>query len=92
MSKKTAIDLDAVRTFYDPHPGFAGAAIPIPKEVKKVADDLNGKKLSVREALEKLRAATNGELRVVTMDINFIILRIKTHDGATHGFRVICFK
>ena len=94
MSKKTAVNLDAVVTFYDPHPGlmFMGAAMPIPAQVKKVAHNLNGKKLSVRKALKKLRAVTKGKLSVVTLNINFIMLRIKTRDGATHGFRVICFK
>lgn len=92
MGKKTNCDLDALRTFYDPYSGFMGAAIPIPTQVKKIANDLNGKKLTVREALKKLRSVTNGKLRVIMMDINFIMLEIKTSDGATHGFRVICFR
>lgn len=92
MKRNKEVNLDEVKTFYGPHPGFAGAAIPIPEAVKKVADALNGKKLSVRKAIQKIRKVTNGNLRVVIMDISFIMLEIKTEDGARHGFRVICFK
>ena len=92
MSKKTCVNLEAIKTFYNPHPGFAGAAIPIPVQVKRVADKLNGKTLKLKEAIKKLQTATNGELGIVIMDINFIMLNIRTSDGANHGFRVICFK
>ena len=91
ISRETTIDLDAVRTFYDPHSGFMGA-MPIPAPLKKVADRLNGQKLSLREALWKIQAVTEGKLSIVTKDINYIVLELKTHRGLKHGFRVICFK
>lgn len=40
-----AIINETVVTLYDPHPGFAGAVIPIPPAVKRVADALNGQTL-----------------------------------------------
>ena len=92
MSLKKSVNLDEVKTFYDPHPGFAGAAIPIPPAVKKVADELNGKTLPLREAMNRIRRVTKGELKIVILDIGFIMLKIKARDGATHGFRVICFR
>lgn len=92
MSERAAIDLNAIKTFYDPHPGFAGAAIPIPSAVKNVADKLSGKTLPVRMALSRLKKVTKGELKIVIMDISFIMLKIKTGDNIAHGFRVICFR
>lgn len=87
------MNLNQEVTFYNPHPGFAGAAIPIPIMVKRVADELNGQKLLLKRALEKLKKVTKGKLRVVAMDINFILLEIKRGKNAPqHGFRVICFK
>ena len=38
-------DSDQLKTFYDPHPVFAGAAKPIPIAVKRVADELAGEKM-----------------------------------------------
>lgn len=39
---------------YDPHPGFAGAALPLPSAMKNAADRLNGKKMSLDEAVKEL--------------------------------------
>lgn len=77
-------------TFFDPHPGFAGAAFPIPAEVKRVADELNGKRMSLRKAVKKIQAVTIGEVEVVSKD-KYIGLTIT--DGSTaHFFRVIRYK
>ena len=93
MTRKVGVDLDTPQTFYNPHPGFLGAAIPIPPAVKRVAHKLNGQTLSLREALKRLRAVTKGELSVVIVDINFIMLVLKTgRNIIRHSFRVICFK
>ncbi len=53
--------LDDVVRFLNPHPGFAGASIPIPDSVKKVADVLNRKTLTIKKAAEMIeKADTNG--------------------------------
>lgn len=57
-------DLDAVVTFYAPHPGFMGAATPLPSAVKKVVDELDDKSMSLREAVGKIQAVTKGKVRV----------------------------
>ena len=92
MSKKMAFDMNTLRIFYDPHPGFAGALVPMPDPVKKVANELDGQKLSLRVALKKLKAVTNGTLSLVAMDNNFIMLKIKGNRGTIHYFRVISFR
>ena len=37
--------------FYDPHPGFAGAAIRFPQPLKEIADSLNGVEGTVENAI-----------------------------------------
>ncbi len=55
-------DLNELKIFYDPHPGLAGALCPIPFQVKKVAEGLNGKIMTLGEALAKIRAVTKGKV------------------------------
>ena len=94
MAKKIEVDLDKVVEFYDPHPGFAGAAIRIPEPVRKAADEISGKRMPLREALELLRKATDEELEVIEK-YNYIMLKIKGWGdwrGALHTFNVIRFR
>ena len=86
------LDLDSPRTFYNPHPGFAGAAIPIPVAIRRIAEDLDGQTLSLRKAIHRLEKAEIGEISVVA-ELNFIKLLL---DGdkkyRCHIFRVICYR
>lgn len=92
MNATVDVDLDEVRSFYDPHPGFAGAAIPIPGPIKTVADALDGRKMSLREALARLREVGVGDVQVVAQ-YSYIGLRIGgTGRHAEHFFRVIRFR
>ncbi len=91
MSKcDSSIDLDELKTFYDPHPGLRGAVLPIPLEVKKVAGRLNGKTLSLREALSKIREVTTGKVEVVG-GCDYISLDITT-DHLRNFYCVIRYK
>jgi hypothetical protein len=78
-------------TFHDPHPGFLGAAVPLPAAVKKVADDLDGKTMPLDEAIALIKAAApDGEV-IVRADA--VLLKMKG-DGvrhAEHMWRVIKF-
>jgi len=76
------------KTFFDPHPGFAGAIIPIPAAVKKVADGLNGKTMLLQKAVDMIQAVTNGT--VSSLD-KWIKLELN-ENGRRHIFRIICFK
>ena len=82
-------NLDEVKTFFDPHPGFAGAIIPIPAPVKQKADELDGKTMSLRDAVNSLQNVTCGKVSV--MDC-WIALKLCEPNGLTHMFRVIRFK
>ena len=90
MEKDEGPDLDEKKTFYDPHPGFAGAAIPIPGPVKAAADALDGKSMTLREALAKIRATTNGSVEVVSK-YGYIGLRLGG-GHAEHFIRVIKYR
>lgn len=86
------INLDAVKTFFDPHPGFAGALEPISPAVKKVADELNGTTTSLNDAVAKIKAVTTGNVEICK---DFILLETKgktQYGNAVHTFRVIRFK
>jgi len=84
------LDLDETREFYDPHPGLAGAMIPLPKDVKKVADGMDGQLLSLREAIRKIQQVTKGSIELPE-GYDFIGLRIGG-EGLTHSWRVICYR
>lgn len=83
-------DLNRVVTFYDPHPGFLGAASPLPGAVKKVVDELDGKTMSLREAVTKFQAVTGGK---ITVERDCLFLRLGSDANyAAHVFRLIRYK
>jgi hypothetical protein len=89
-------NFDAVKTFFDPHSGFAETTIPIPSAVKKVAYELDGKQMVLREAVAKIRAVTR-VMGVVLVKNNedgsgWITIQFRAPHGINRGFRVIRFK
>lgn len=98
MSDKV-IDLNAVKTFFDPNPAkrFCGAEVPIPAAVKKVADELNGKTMSLADAVAKIQSATQGKGEVVILEDCIALYSIPRNSPlalkyALHIWRVIRFK
>lgn len=84
--------MDAVKTFFDPHPGLAGAFFPIPGAVKKVADELNNTSASLRDAIKKIEAVTTGKVDIYK-DCITLETKCATPFGlATNYFLVIRFK
>ena len=92
MSEQESVDMDSLRTFFNPHPGFAGAAIPIPGPMKTAAENLDGQEMSLKDAVERLKAVGIGRIEVVPK-YDYISLWL---DGsgrhASHMFRVICYR
>lgn len=84
--------------FYDPHPGFLGAAVPCPEEVRRAAEALADKVLSVDKALARLRAATRlpGKAEISAQDVSptegWIRLLWETPSGMIHIFRLIRYE
>ena len=67
--------MSSIKKFYSPHPGHAGAAIPIPAKVKAVADELDGQEMTIEEAITKIETVTDGEVNDVA-NYNYISLKI----------------
>ena len=85
------LNLDVLRFFFDPHPGFAGAAIPIPAEVKKIANMMNATKTSLRKAKDRIQAVTEGRVFIRNGWIG-LELNDPAIDSRRHFFRVIRFR
>ena len=83
------INPDAIRTFYDPHPGFLGALISIPSAVLQVARRLEGQQIPLGQAVAKIRTVTTGKVEVQD---GWISLKINEAGGTIHMFRVIRFR
>ncbi|MBI2672241.1 hypothetical protein HYX16_04875 [Candidatus Woesearchaeota archaeon] len=82
---------------YDPHPGFAGAAVHLPEHLKKLADSLDGKITSLEEAfrtIEKVAAdvlPNNGKVEIVEK-YNYIAFSFSDYTRATHFFKLISYE
>ncbi len=94
---RMSITNDLLVTFYNPHPGFAGAVIPIPTAVKRVADALDGQTLALGDAVARIQAVTRGRVEIVASH-GYIRLWIPA-DSSPYGqrwlghcFRVISFR
>ena len=90
---------DTLVTFYNPHPGFAGAAIPVPTAVKRVADALNGQTLPLGDTIARIQAVTSGRVEAVTyLTHQWIRLWLPASTSPPgrqwigHSFRVISFR
>src|SRR5512135_309702 len=90
MSGTDTAKADRQVTFFDPHPGHGGAAVPMPAIVKRVADALDGQTLPLSAAVACLQAVAPG--RVAAHDEHgWISLRIG--DAApSHLWRVIRYR
>lgn len=93
------INLGAVKTFFDPNPGlkFCGAAASMPAVVKKAADELDGKTMSLSEAVAKIQAATKGAGEIKVLDDCIMLFSQSTADAASlkvplHCWRVIRYR
>lgn len=63
--KEENIDLDEVRKFYKPYLKATNATFSnLPEPVQKVANELDGQKIPLSEAVAKIEAVTEGEVKV----------------------------
>jgi len=79
---------------YDPHPGFGGAVVPLPKIMKDLADGLNGKVMSLETVLDEisLTAKKSGGYTRLVEEHEFIAFGYKEQSGREHFFRLIRYK
>jgi len=62
--EEVVMNLDKPREFYDPHFDFSGAALHIPSEVQRIANELSGNTLPLREAIARIQAVTGGLVEI----------------------------
>ena len=82
-------------TFYDPHPGYMGAIIPLPKPMKEIADMLNGQEMNLEEAVEAIESMAgqfNESVVKVVEESNWILFKFEDGIGRTHGYRLLRYK
>lgn len=83
--------------FFDPHPGVAGAAIPLPASMKRAVDALSGKEQELDEAMEELRKVSTTLSGTTDIEAHFrpegwISMRWQPPSGLIHIFRLIRFE
>ena len=91
-----------MKTFYDPHPGRAGAAIKLPDVVRLVAKGLDGKEMEVAEAVRILQDTANtlvsdgsfGDAQVADHGdyIGLMLTEGDEYAYPKHSFRLIRYK
>ncbi len=76
---------------YDPHPGVGGGIQPLPRNMKDLADRLNGKCMTVEEARDivgKEAEKYNGGKARVSEDHKMIVFEFR-ENSLRHGYRLL---
>lgn len=76
--------------FYDPHPGLAGCPEPLPQAAKLVADWIDGKRLTAKEAVRVLSETIRDSQFTVEFKRDCLMLSWTPVDGGypQHCWRV----
>lgn len=92
-------DLDEVVRFYDPCPKKKTGVKSLPTGVKEVLRGINGKRASLREALEKIKESVKHfpcfSIALVSKkqeNGGFVFLQIKDSMERVHSYKLIKFK
>lgn len=80
---------------YDPHPGFVGPAVSLPRKMKDLVDSLEGEILTLEEAIKRITptAEVLGGRVEVDEKYQFISFQIGDEDNLPmHGYRLIRYR
>lgn len=80
--------------FFDPHPGMLGAAVAIPEKVRLIAASCDGKRMTVKEVVQKVKAAVSKDWTVESGD-GCVMLFSPPAKGTSfpmHCWRVLQYK
>lgn len=79
--------------FFDPHPGMAGCTAPLPPEIKKVSDALDGQVLPIEDVLQQLRAVA-GKMEVKDAGGMITLMRgsFARNEFPVHSWRVLRYE
>ena len=78
---------------YDPYSGFGGTLMPLPRLMKEAVDKLNGKTISLEDAIKqfsKIAEEIGGKVEDVPR-LKFISYKIKS-GLLTHGYCLLKYK
>jgi hypothetical protein len=91
MANEAGIDLDQEFEFYDPHSGkpFHGAVAGLPTAIKRVIDQLNGQRMTLREAVARIKAVRIGHVHIAAT-YGFISLQSHSDEEMNDPNRSFC--
>ena len=80
--------------FYDPHPGIGGPIVPLPLSLKNVVDGLDGTRMPLDDALERIkRSGGCGTVKVRKIEHNSYMVVFDLAGGSLfHSWRLINFR
>ena len=77
--------------FHDPHPGYGGPAVPLPKKIKQFIDQYDGVETTFEEFETAFRQLVkDGEL-ILNSKHNMITWGFTTPSGYQHMWRLLRF-
>lgn len=80
---------------HDPHPGFGGAIIALPKQIKALVDQLNGQEIDLSDCLDRFREEAKQipcKTIIESCDREFIRMQLEQSDGFIHSWRLLRYK
>ena len=78
--------------FFSPHPGWAGAATPVPEPVRLVANKLNGRILTIQQGLDKLTNVMPAGFRLSVEPDCVLLWSLQIPHVARHCWRVLRYR
>jgi hypothetical protein len=78
--------------FYNPHPGFGGALLPLPTSMKRLADSLDGQVMTLEQAIEKLTPAAKELDGILGIVEEYRYIGFEFRKDMTHSYRLIDYE
>ncbi len=85
--EKEKINIKKIK-LYDPHPGRMGCPIPLPQPMKKIADSLDGKIMTLTEAIDIINSVAKKYNGVIEDGWEYISFEF-TRNNIKHRYRLI---
>ena len=77
---------------FDPHPGLMGCPVPLPEKVRTLAATLDGQSMTVKEAVEKIKAVISERFSVKATKGCILLYQGSVEDLLKHGARCNCWR
>ncbi|MBI4151907.1 hypothetical protein HY496_02960 [Candidatus Woesearchaeota archaeon] len=77
---------------YDPHPGIGGAASPLPKPLRDVAQELDGQNTTLEKAIESFTEVADQKYGTVKLGENCILYLLEHPSKALSCWRLLRYE